>query len=392
MSAPVVAGAELDELLRETPQAARRRADEAFARATGGRPVVLHGAGNVGRAALAALRSEGVEPLCFSDRAGGGAVVDGLEVLPLDEAAARHGAEAAFVVTIVNPGTPHREVAAALGAAGARQVVPFAPLAWRHAALRPWFAIDRPAGVLEAGDAVREAYALLAGRASRAEFVAQLAWRLTGDASALPPSRPLAEQYVADDLIAWRDDEAFVDVGAFDGDTVRALVAARGDRFARIVALEPEPQNLEGLRATVRALPEALRERVVVRPLAAAAEAGRMRFTGAGTSSAAATADGEVEVESARLDDVLGDEQVTFLKLDIEGAEPEALRGAAATIARDRPVLAVCVYHRQDHLWSLPLQVAGLTGDGYRFHLRRYAADFFETVLYAVPEERAAAR
>jgi hypothetical protein len=82
------------------------------------------------------------------------------------------------------------------------------------------------------------------------------------------------------------------------------------------------------------------------------------------------------------------DGRATFVKFDIEGAEPGALRGAAETIARNRPILAVCVYHVQDHLWTLPLQAAALAGDGYEFHLRRYAADIFDEVLYAVPAER----
>jgi hypothetical protein len=73
--------------------------------------------------------------------------------------------------------------------------------------------------------------------------------------------------------------------------------------------------------------------------------------------------------------------------MDIEGAEPDALAGARRTITEHRPTLAICVYHVQDHLWTLPLAVADLVED-YRFVLRRYLSDCWEVVLYAIPRER----
>jgi hypothetical protein len=73
--------------------------------------------------------------------------------------------------------------------------------------------------------------------------------------------------------------------------------------------------------------------------------------------------------------------------MDIEGAEPEALAGAARTMARCRPVMAVCVYHRCDHLWIIP-QLLKAANPDYRIFLRRYAEDCWETVCYAVPPER----
>jgi hypothetical protein len=64
------------------------------------------------------------------------------------------------------------------------------------------------------------------------------------------------------------------------------------------------------------------------------------------------------------------------------------LRGARDVIKRHRPVLAVCLYHKQEHLWQIPLLLQSLTTD-YRLFLRRYSDDCWELVGYAVPEERA---
>ena len=82
------------------------------------------------------------------------------------------------------------------------------------------------------------------------------------------------------------------------------------------------------------------------------------------------------------------DTRITFIKMDIEGAEFDALRGARAAIERHRPVLAVCVYHQQDDLWRLPLLMKEMVPD-YRMYLRCHEGDGWQTVAYAVPPERA---
>ena len=74
----------------------------------------------------------------------------------------------------------------------------------------------------------------------------------------------------------------------------------------------------------------------------------------------------------------------TFLKMDIEGMEPRALRGAAETIRAYHPQLAICVYHSLPHLWEIPLYIKSLYG-GYRLFLRSYQYMGLETVVYAFP-------
>ena len=74
--------------------------------------------------------------------------------------------------------------------------------------------------------------------------------------------------------------------------------------------------------------------------------------------------------------------------MDIEGAELDALEGAAAHISAHRPLLALSAYHRQDHLWALPLAVRAVSGS-YDFYLRRHSREILdELVLYAIPRRR----
>jgi hypothetical protein len=73
--------------------------------------------------------------------------------------------------------------------------------------------------------------------------------------------------------------------------------------------------------------------------------------------------------------------------MDIEGAELDALRGAERLLRRSEAMWAVCVYHKPEHLWQLPLFI-NEHSQGHRFFLRKYAGEIWETVCYAVPKSR----
>jgi hypothetical protein len=115
---------------------------------------------------------------------------------------------------------------------------------------------------------------------------------------------------------------------------------------------------------------------------------GTVRFdAGAGEASRVSIAGGGLDVSLRALDSALAGEMPTEIKLDAEGAEPEALEGARATIARARPRLAICVYHRADHLWSIASWITAL-GAGYALHLRPHAHAGFDAVAYGIPSGR----
>lgn len=68
--------------------------------------------------------------------------------------------------------------------------------------------------------------------------------------------------------------------------------------------------------------------------------------------------------------------------MDIEGAELEALEGCRNIIAHDKPKLAICLYHKAEHLWEIPFYIHQLVPE-YKFYIRHHSKDFCETVLYA---------
>jgi len=91
--------------------------------------------------------------------------------------------------------------------------------------------------------------------------------------------------------------------------------------------------------------------------------------------------------ECQRLDSIQWSFPRTYIKIDIEGVEPEALRGASQVLRRYQPVLAVCTYHRSDHLWQIS-NLVHLISSQCHLVLRRYAEDCWEGVCYAIPPHR----
>jgi len=187
------------------------------------------------------------------------------------------------------------------------------------------------------------------------------------------------DQYFPQDLIHLSDREVFVDGGAYTGDTLLAFIRKTKGEYERCYAFEPAPENL----ARLNSLAEKQRFRdvwLVGKGLWSRAET--LRFAAAeGLAGSAISRAGNTSIAVDSIDNVAPD--ATFIKLDVEGAELEALKGAAGTIKRNRPKLAVCLYHKPGDLFEIPLFIKSLVPE-YRFFLRQHQPVSCELVLYAV--------
>jgi FkbM family methyltransferase len=309
-------------------------------------------------------------------------------VLSPEDAARQFGADAVFVIAVWHPVAAGgvREIAGMLQSMGCARVVSFVPLFWKFSQeFLPYYLWDLPQGVLEDGDAVRRAFALFEGARSQAEFLRQVELRLTGDFALLktPDAEP---QYFPPRLFRPREDECFVDCGAYNGDSLRDFVEWTGGKFRKAIAFEADPENFAALNRTVEA-DARLRGRVEAIAEAVGGERCTLRFEASGQGNAAISALGGIEVQCTTLDEALGDEQATYIKMDIEGAELDALTGGSRVLRRDTPSLAICAYHLQDHLWKVPARISGLLPSG-RLLLRPHCMDGFDLVCYAIPPGR----
>ena len=369
--------------------AAIERARRTFDPSAGGsREIVIFGSGDLGRRILASARAAGLDVRAVADNneRRWGADLDGVPVSAPAEAIARFGASAVFVVAIFNPSIVLEQVRNS----GARRIATYPEFFWSFAPfVRGLTGLARPSALLAHRREIHAALGCLDDLESRREYAAQIAWRCTLDPSLLEPPSRFAEMHFDRSVYALSSDETLVDCGAFDGDSLRAFLECTNGAFRHAYALEPDPANRSKLERFVAELPSPARAAVTVLPYAAADRNGTVRFDAGQGVASTASENGAVDVPCRRLDDAI-EVRPTLIKMDIEGAEPLALRGAQRLIREQRPVLAVCAYHHCEHLWELPLLLRELAPD-FRIFLRRYAEQCWETVYYAVPPERRAA-
>ena len=113
-------------------------------------------------------------------------------------------------------------------------------------------------------------------------------------------------------------------------------------------------------------------------------EKGREKKHGQGIASCVSDC-GSVKVKARSIDSVLDGEKCTFIKMDIEGSELNALRGAEKTIKKYHPKLAICIYHKPEDIVDIPRYLHQIC-PGYKMYLRHYSNCDVETVLYAIYE------
>ncbi len=325
-----------------------------------------------------------------------GRSVDGIAVHSPADAGAEWGKRAAFVISIwpSRATDTYLDRERALDKLGCVKVIPYLSLLWTEpAAYLPHFSLDAPHSILAEAALIRRCAGLWADQESAESFLGILRWRLLADFRGIP-TQSSHEQYFPDDLFQVGPHEVFVDCGAFDGDTIRALPSGWTERF-RVVGAGTGPAefceaaSLSGRLGQPRLVDYCL-------TLRRGSAAGNLRFSATGTEMASVTSEGCLTVEAVPLDELLNDQAPTFIKMDIEGFELEALAGAVEIIRRFRPIMAITVYHHSDHLWKVPLAIASAADPQfdtrapaeYSFYLRSYQTEFWETVCYAVPRSR----
>lgn len=186
-------------------------------------------------------------------------------------------------------------------------------------------------------------------------------------------------QYFVDDIHLKKGYSKFIDCGAYDGDTVYMLNRMVG-QVEKIALFEPEPDNFKKLVNKLKEIRVAKEQ--ILFPCGVWNETAMLKFLSGKEMSSRVSQDGNIYVQCVALDDVLMDFSPTFIKMDIEGAEYEALIGAENVIKRYSPDLAICVYHKIEHIWEIPYLIKKINPD-YKLYLRTHGLYGMETVLYA---------
>ncbi len=169
-----------------------------------------------------------------------------------------------------------------------------------------------------------------------------------------------------EELYLHLENEVWINCGTSIGDNI-FLYFANGLKAEKIYAFEGDKNIFGRFCENLKYLPEEYRKKVI--PLNTFID------------------------ENTEFSKIIGDDKITFINADIEGNELELLKNIPEIIIKDRPVLAICVYHKIEDLIEIPNFISSLV-DGYNYILRKYdaytsqASNADELVLYAIPDER----
>lgn len=152
------------------------------------------------------------------------------------------------------------------------------------------------------------------------------------------------------DLLKLKNDEVIVDLGAYDGDTIREFTTFTGGKYKKIYALEPDKKNFSKLEKSTCEM-----DNIHIYNMGAWDKRDTLIFDSQKSRNSKLSSKG-VPIEVSDIDSLISDD-VTMIKMDIEGSELHAIEGAKMTIKKHRPKLYICAYHRNEDLFSIPLKV-----------------------------------
>ena len=183
--------------------------------------------------------------------------------------------------------------------------------------------------------------------------------------------------------VSWDGEDVFLDLGAYDGDSLKGFIEYTGGRYKKIIAVEASRKNYEMLVKNTAPLANVKCVNIGVYK-----EKSQLRFEVNDAKNSFASEAGMAVLDVDSVDHILNGEAVTTIKMDIEGAEYDAILGMEKTL-QNHPVLMVSIYHKVEDLFRLQLLIEKMCPNVYDYYIRHYSPTVIETVLYAVPKNKA---
>jgi len=233
---------------------------------------------------------------------------------------------------------------------------------------------------------VKDVTQLLFDEESKTTYIKIMKFRKTGRFVDYPKSYPTYTQYFINDFFTYGKNEVLIDCGAFQGDSIENFLKLPNMEYKKIIAFEPDKENFRILNNKYGE-----DSRFLLLNAGAWNKDGKLYFSGSEGNEAGGSisenstgkAD-EIEIQVRSIDTLCLKEKVTFIKMDIEGAELNALNGAEQTILRDLPRLAICIYHSDEDMVRIPEYIHKLVPE-YKLYVRHHYnfPSVWETVVYA---------
>ena len=239
--------------------------------------------------------------------------------------------------------------------------------------------IITPSFILENEAILRDFYNCLADQHSKDSFVAYLLGKTRQDMKYLPPVFE-KRQYFPQNMFELSDNESYFDCGAYTGDTVSDFLKATHGAYRRIWAAEPDFSNYSSLMQYI--------ENANLKDIDAVQKgvynyAGKLPFKEDGTMLSMITENSNRTIEVDTIDHMTAGAPVTYIKMDVEGVELQALQGAEQTIRNCKPILGISIYHKERDLIDIPAYIRRIVPE-YSFYFRVHKKLAIDTVLYGI--------
>ena len=337
-----------------------------------GEPVLIYGTGNGCEKLLNAFKAEGItaDGIFTSDDFSQKSTFCGLDVMPLSKALERYDNFTAVLAF----GTELDDVMARIDGIESTHHLYSPELS---VADNSYFTVS---GLKERLEDVKKVYSLLSDSRSREVFENLLCFKITGKLCYLRRSFCDRDD-TFESILKLSADEAYLDLGAYNGDTVIDFVKRTNASFRALYAFEPDMRNFRKLVKNTCGI-----DNIELENSAAWSEDTVIRLSGAsGRMSAVGNAG---RLASARsVDSFLHGRDVTYIKYDVEGADRQAILGSRETIQKFSPKICTAVYHRPYDMIDIPLLLERIC-KGYSYYLRQYKYyPAWETELIMVKEQ-----
>ena len=189
-------------------------------------------------------------------------------------------------------------------------------------------------------------------------------------------------QYFDLDIIRCDENEIFVDIGAYIGDTILNFID-NYKSYKKVYAYEITKENIEKMESNLK---EYKNIYIVNKAISDEKKTSFLMPNIVNSSANKAGEKGDILIENTTLDDDIK-EKITFIKMDIEGDEFKAIKGAQNHIKNDTPKLAIAVYHNHADLWKIPKTIHEINSN-YKYYLRYFGNKYYPTeiILIAIPK------
>lgn len=349
--------------------------------------VYVYGAGNVGKKIHSFLYTIDINTKAFLDiNASDDSNYEGVNIInPVENKSEIKGENSVVVIGVFNRDCKVLDIVNLLQSLKFERVVTFSELyEYTNEYFGDKFWLSPKDIFKEEITNIETAYDLFSDDISKVLFESILNYRISDCLAKEPPVED-EMQYFSKTIPNLKKPAFFVDCGAFDGDTLPDLYNFFGT-VDNLIAFEPDSDNFNKLSMRIKKSSNLFAKQLIKLPAGVWRENTVLKMSeGNGEASKVDGDENGVSVQCLSLDETIGSGDPDFIKMDIEGAEYDAIVGSKNIIERCQPILAISVYHRPTDLWAIQLLIDSYNCS-YNYYLRTYKNSTFDTILYCIPK------